>query len=292
MNRCTEEAMSEWYSLVSLLPFSWTEFDFMKNALLALIIVCPCFGLIGTLVVGNKMAFFSDVIGHSALTGIAIGVILGLADPRPAMLVFAVVLAILINIFSRATNAANDTVIGVFFAATVAVGVAVLSRGGSFNKFSVYLVGDILSLVPREIAYLALMLAAVILFWIFLANHLSLITVHASLARERTLSAFVVQTAFSALVAIVVVLSIRWVGILIINSLFILPAASARMISGSIKQYTILSVAISLASGIAGLMVSFYTGFACGATIVICATLVYVIIVAIRFFKRLTGTGR
>jgi zinc transport system permease protein len=292
MHRCMEDAMSEWNALISLLPFSWTEFAFMKNALLALIIVCPCFGLVGTLVVGNKMAFFSDVIGHSALTGIAIGIILGLADPRPAMLVFAVVLAVLINIFSRATNAANDTVIGVFFAATVAVGVAVLSRGGSFNKFTVYLVGDILSLMPREIAFLAIMLVAVLLFWIFLGNHLSLITVHSSLARERTLSAFVVQTAFSSLVAIVVVLSIRWVGILIINSLFILPAASARIISGSIRQYTIWSVVISLCSGIAGLIVSFYTGFACGATIVLCATLVYLIIVAARFLHRLTGIGR
>ena len=286
------DAMSEWYSLVSCLPFSWTEFDFMKNALLALVIVCPCFGLVGTLVVGNKMAFFSDVIGHSALTGIAIGILLGLADPRPAMLVFAVALAILINIFSRATNAANDTVIGVFFAATVAVGVAVLSRGGSFNKFSVYLVGDILSLMPREIAYLAIMLLVVILFWIFLGNHLSLITVHSSLTRERTLSAFVVQTAFSALVAIVVVLSIRWVGILIINSLFILPAASARIISGSIRQYTVLSVVISLCSGIAGLIVSFYTGFACGASIVLCASLVYMIIVAAIFFHRRMRVGR
>jgi len=287
-----EDAMSEWSAIVSMLPFSWTEFEFMRNALLALIIVCPCFGIVGTLIVGNKMAFFSDVIGHSALTGIAIGIILGLADPRPAMLVFAVALAILINIFSRATHAANDTVIGVFFAATGAVGVAVLSRGGSFNKYSVYLVGDILSLMPREIAYLALMLLVVILFWIFLGNHLSLITVHSSLARERTFSGFVVQTAFSALVAVVVVLSIRWVGILIINSLFILPAASARILSDSIRQYTFLSVLISLCSGIAGLIVSFYTGFACGATIVLCATLVYLIIVAVRFVHRLAGTGK
>lgn len=271
--------MGLWHSLISALPFSWTSFEFMRNALLAVLLVSPCFGIVGTMVVGNRMAFFSDVIGHSALTGIAIGVVIGVTDPRPVMILFAAFLAVLINIFLEMTKAANDTVIGVFFAATIALGVAILSRGGSFSKFTVYLIGDILSVSPSEILFLALMLLAVILFWMILGNALALTAVDPALAYGR-FSPFAVRTLFSVLVAVVVILSIRWVGILIINSLFILPAAAARIGAGTIRSYLARSVALSLTAGVAGLIISFYAGSACGATIVLCAALLYGAVVA------------
>jgi len=143
-----------WYKFIDLLPFAWTNYEFMKNALLAVVIITPCFGLIGTMIVGNRMAFFSDVIGHSALTGVAIGVILGLVDVRPAMIIFAVILSIVVNIILEKTKASSDTVMGVFAAITAALGIALLSRGGSFNKYTVYLIGDILSVTPDEIFYI------------------------------------------------------------------------------------------------------------------------------------------
>ncbi len=272
--------MDMWYKVVELLPFAWVKYEFMKNALLSVIIVTPCFGLVGTMVVGNRMAFFSDVIGHSALTGIAIGVIMGFTDLRPVMIVFAVILSIAINIILEKTKASSDTVIGVFSASTVALGVALLSRGGSFNKYSVFLIGDILSVTHMEIFYLLLLLAAVVLFWIFFGSYLALISVEPSLAYDRIISPFIVRTLFSILVALVVILSIRWVGLLIINSLFILPAASARLLSGSLKDYYFRSMYISMFSGVSGLIISFYTGSACGATIVLCSGAVYVAVIA------------
>ena len=90
--------MDIWYRVINLLPFSWVEYDFMKNALLAVIIITPFFGLIGTAVVSNRMAFFSDGIGHSALTGIALGVIAGFVDMQIPMILFAVIFALVINI--------------------------------------------------------------------------------------------------------------------------------------------------------------------------------------------------
>lgn len=271
-----------WYSILSVLPFSWVQYGFMRNALLAVIFVSPCFGLIGTMVVGNRMAFFSDVIGHSALTGLAIGIILGFADPRPVMVLFAVMLAVAVNLLKRLTQAASDTVMGVLFAATIALGVALLSRGG-FAKFTVFLVGDILTVTPAETSQLLIMLVGIILFWIYLANPMYLISIHPSLARSRSKNVFFIETVFSALVAVVVILSIRWVGILIINSLFILPAAASRIISKSIRAYTVWSVLISLVSGIAGLIISYYWGSACGATIVLCTAVVYGVIVLLKW---------
>ena len=275
-----------WNSAISALPFEWVRYDFMKTALLAIIFVSPSFGLIGTMIVANRMAFFSDVIGHSALTGLAIGIIIGFTDPRPAMLIFAVLLAIAIQLFRRMTGAAADTVIGVFFAATIAFGVALLSRGGGFAKFTVFLVGDILSVSKGDILSLAIMLGAILAYWIFFGNSIALISVSPSLARSRGIKVFIAETAFSVLVAVVVILSIKWVGILIINSLFILPAAAARMLSGSIRSYTLWTVLISIVSGIAGLIISFYWGTACGATIVLCAAFIYLMVLPLKWFRR------
>jgi zinc transport system permease protein len=277
--------MEIWYHLVELLPFDWVSFDFMKNALLAVIIVTPCFGLIGTMVIGNRMAFFSDMIGHSALAGIGIGVILGFGDLRPVLIIFAVILSVIINIVLKITKSSTDTVIGVFTATTIALGVVLLSRGGSFNKYTVYLIGDTLSISPQEIFSLLVMFIIVLVFWMVFAGYLSLLSVEPSLAYGRALSPFVMRTLFSALVAIVIILSIKWVGILIINSLLILPAAAARIISPSLKKYFLTAVLISIVSGITGLLLSFYTGGACGASIVLCSVVVYILVVVMKKMK-------
>ena len=123
-----------WYRLVDMLPFSWTHYVFMKNALLAVLLVTPCFAVLGTMVVSNRMVFFTDVLGHSALTGIAIGVLLGFHDPTFPMIAVAVVLAVGINLLKNATRASMDTVLGVLFAFIVALGIVILSRqGGLLN---------------------------------------------------------------------------------------------------------------------------------------------------------------
>jgi len=275
-----------WYKFIDLMPFAWTNYEFMKDALLAVVIVTPCFGLVGTMVVGNRMAFFSDVIGHSALTGIAIGVILGLVDVRPAMIVFAVILSIVVNIVLEKTKASSDTVMGVFAAITAALGIALLSRGGNFNKYSIYLIGDILSVTPGEIFYLIILFIAIILFWFFFGNYLALISIEPALVYGRFISPFIIRTFFSTLVAIIVILSIKWVGLLIINSLFILPAASSRLISYSLRDYCFRSILISMISGISGLIISFYAGTACGATIVICAACIYLSILVVKRVSR------
>ena len=81
--------------LEKILPFSWVSYDFMKNAFIAIILITPLLGMVGTLIVQKKMAFFSDALGHSALTGIAIGVVLGVSDTNISMIVFAVLFALL-----------------------------------------------------------------------------------------------------------------------------------------------------------------------------------------------------
>ena len=98
----------------TVLPFSFIQFDFMKNALLAVILLTPLFGMLGTMAVNNKMAFFSDALGHSALTGIAIGVVLGIGNPIVCMVIFGILFGLGIRKVKSSAKASSDTVISVF----------------------------------------------------------------------------------------------------------------------------------------------------------------------------------
>jgi len=266
-----------WHKLMDILPFAWTHYVFMKNALLAILLITPLFAILGTMVVSNRMAFFTEVLGHSALTGIAIGVILGFHDPTIPMLLVAVVLAVAVNLLKDWTKASADTVLGVFFAFIIALGIVILSRQGGFVKYTNYLIGDILVVEPKQIAWFFLIGMVVLLYWYAAGNAIILASVNTSLARSRLINTFLIETSFTILLALVVIISVRLVGILIINSLLILPAAASRNISRSVYSYTILALVISIFSGVSGLIASYYWGTSSGATIVLFASVFYAI---------------
>lgn len=258
-----------------LLPFSWMEYTFMKNALLAVLIITPLFGLLGTMIVNNRMAFFSDALGHSALTGIAIGTLLGIADTNISMLVFAVIFALLLNKIKRRKTVSTDTVISVFSSLSIAVGLMILSRGGNFAKYSSLLVGDILSITAKEVGLLLVIFTVTILFWFVGFNKLHAVGVNETLAKSKNINVNLVEDCFSVVIAVIVMFSIKWVGILIINALLILPAASARNLASNMREYHLFSILVALFSGITGLVLSYYSGTATGPTIVIIASLIF-----------------
>jgi zinc transport system permease protein len=254
---------------------SWLDYGFMRNALVAILVITPLFGLLGTMIVNKKMAYFSDALGHSALTGIAIGVVLGASDTTWSMVIFAVVFALLLNKIGSMNMASTDTVISVFSSCSVAIGLAILSKGGNFSKYSAILVGDVLSITKKEIVYLLIIFVVTLVFWFLAFNRLNAISIHRTLAKSRQVPVRLIENMFAVLVALIVMLSIKWVGILIINALLILPAASARNISSNMREYHLFSVVFALFSGILGLVVSYYTNVATGPMIVIIASLIY-----------------
>ena len=270
--------MSIWYTFCDLLPFEMLHWDFMKNALLALLIMAPLFGLLSTMIVTGRMSFFSDALGHSAFTGIAIGAICGLAAPTAAAVAFSVFFALLFSFVRSRSNQAADTLIGVFSSSAVALGIFVATMGGgSFTKYNKYLIGDILSVTPSEIGMLALVLVAVLLFWVLCANRLTLTAIHPQLAASRGIPVGLSQTLFVTAIAVVVTLSISSVGLLILNSLLVLPAASARNISRNLQQYHGFSVLFALLAGMGGLTVSYYLGCSAGAAISLILAVIFMI---------------
>ncbi len=248
---------------------TFLQFEFMRNALLAILISAPVFALIGTMVVNKKMAFFSDAIGHSALCGIAVGVVFGFTNRSLSMVIFAVLFSLLLNLVKDRTTYGADTIISVFASVAMSLGLVLLSKGGNFNKYSSYLIGDILSITRTEILSLAVCLVLVIVFWIFSYNALSSDNLNRSLARSKGINGKLYDYIFSAFIAVVIMFSIRWIGILLINSLIILPAASSRNIAHNTRTYHIWSVVFSLICGIAGLLVSYYQSIPSGPMIVL-----------------------
>ncbi len=260
--------MSLWYSVCELLPFEMLHWDFMKNALLAILIIAPLFGLISTMIVSGRMSFFSDALGHSAFTGIAIGAIAGVAAPTYVAIIFSIVFALLFSFIRHKSHQAADTLIGVFSSTAVALGIFIATlNGSSFTKYNKYLIGDILSVTPAEIGMLAIVLLAVVVFYLCCSNQLILSTVHPQLASSRGIPVGLTQTLFTTAVALIVTLAISWVGLLILNSLLVLPAAISRNVARNLKQYHLISVLITLLASISGLIVSYILGVSAGAAI-------------------------
>ena len=263
--------MQIWYTVLSVLPFEWAQpgqMYFMKHALLAVLVISPLFGILSTMVVHSKMSFFSDALGHSAFTGMAIGALCGFNEPTWAAVIFALVFALLFNLVRRRSALASDTVIGVFSSSAVALGIFLSTLGGrSFTKFNNLLIGDILSVEPGKIGLLAIILVLVVALWVISFNDLMLSAIHPALADSRGVKVFWQETLFSMAIAVVVTVSMTWIGLMVINSLLVLPAASARNVARNMGQYHLLSLLGAILSGIAGLMTSYYIGASAGASI-------------------------
>ena len=279
--------MSIWYAICDALPLEMLHWNFMKNAFLAILLMAPLFGLMSTMIVTGKMSFFSDALGHSAFTGIAIGCICGIAAPIWAAVIFSVVFALLFSFVRSRSNHAADTLIGVFSSTAVALGIFVATLGGdSFTKYNQYLIGDILSVTSVEIGSLAIVLLLIVIFWIISVNRLTLTAIHPQLASSRGIPVGLSQTVFTVAIAVVVTLTISSVGLLILNSLLILPAAASRNVARNLKQYHLFSVLFALLAGLSGLVISYYLGSSAGAAISLVLALIFAISFCLRKVRK------
>ena len=277
--------MSVWYAILDGIGLEMFSMDFMKNALLAVLLMAPLFGLLSTMIVTGKMSFFSDALGHSGFTGIAIGALCGAVQPLYFAVGLSVLFALLFSFVRSRSRQSADTIIGVFSSTAVALGIFIATLGGSsFTKFNKYLIGDILSVTPGEIGRLALVLLGVALLWVFAANRLFLTAVHPQLASSRGIPTEKTQALFTVCIAVVVTLAMSWVGLMVINSLLVLPAASSRNITRNLREYHLLSVLGALVCSVGGLVTAYYLGCSAGATIALYLALYF----TVTFFFRNT----
>jgi zinc transport system permease protein len=262
---------------------------FMRKAALALLLLSVSASGTGVLVVSRRMAFFPDAAGHTVFAGLALGLILGL-PVAPAVLGFGVCVGLLIIWLVRHSNLATDTVIGLVFSGGVALGLALVSRypeaQGSVNRL---FLGDVLTLGDGEIALLAALAAASVLFYVFLYNRLMLSCVappgHGGGGRA--------DYVFGGFLSLVVVAAVQAVGVLLVSALLIAPAACGRMTAGSGRGMFWTAFAVSLVSGQAGLALSYHPAVntSTGATVVFISIAIFGLAVLARKLRGLAAKG-
>ena len=273
------------YSVIrAILPLEAYQYSFMIRALLAVLLLTPALGLLGTMAVNHQMAFFSDGLGHSAMLGIGLGMLLGLRSDLAAMLIFGVIWAVLICVIKQSGAATTDTIISVFSSTSIAGGLLLLSRSDKLSRS--LLIGDILAVMPQDLLYLLLLLIGVVVLWTVLYNDLLMTSVDPFLARSRGIRTRLIECVFVVMVAVAVMISIHWVGMMLINALLILPAAAGRNIARTSRQHAAYTVLIALFSGIVGLTVTFYLNASAGASIVLVSAAVYALSLLVRTARK------
>ena len=256
-----------------LMPLECMQMRFMQTAMLGLILIAPMAALAGTQVVNFRMAFFSDAIGHSAFAGVAFGLLFALS-PGITMPLLALIVGIGIMAVKQRSGLSTDTIIGVFFSAVVAAGLAVVSRyPQAARDMQMFLYGDILTISDGDIAVMVLLLIVFLLFQAFSFNRLICIGLNLQLAKAHRIRTAFYQYLFAALLSLVVILSVKAVGVLLVTAMLITPAAAARNLASSYGKMVWIAILISLFSAIAGLLLSAqeWMRTAAGATIVLCS---------------------
>ena len=262
------------YDLIAqLIPIEAMQARFMQQALVGLVLLAPMCAVMGVHVVNFRMAFFSDAISHSAFAGVALGLLAG-ADARLTMVAFALAVGVAIMAVSRRTTLSIDTVIGVFFSAVIAFGLAVVSRDRSVARnLQMFLYGDILTIGEAEIRLTGALFAVLMGFQVVGFNRLLYVGVNPSLASAHQVPTRAYQYVFAALLSLVVIVSVWAVGVFLVTAMLIVPAAAARNLARSAAGMFWWALAVSLTSAVAGLVISAqpWARTATGATIFLCA---------------------
>ncbi len=249
-------------------PNTMLSLPFMIFGLGGVLLVSLICGAFSSLIVSNRMAFFSDALAHCAFAGIALGYILfflnvfaDMNDVLPVMILFGMVIGVAIGLVKDKTILSNDTVIGVFFAAAMGLGaillkpVSKLGTKGSLNPEN-FLFGEVLAIDGRDLIYLAALLAVTVWFLWRRYNAVVFASFNPSLARSRRVDVRIDNYLFIILLAVVVNVCLHVVGVLLISALLILPGATAANVARNLRQFFWLTGIVSLASGLGGFVIA------------------------------------
>ncbi|MCC6573225.1 MAG: metal ABC transporter permease [Planctomycetes bacterium] len=251
-------------------PASW-----QFGILLGVVCVSLSSGVLSPLVVSNRMSFFSEAVAHSTLAGVALGLIMGF-DPLLTMIGVGVIVALLIAALRQRSPLALDTLLGVAMAGALAVGVILFQwKVRNYADMDAYLFGRITFLTRDDVIILALVGAAAIAVLAMMWNRLALLSVSRPLAQSRGLNVGRYDLLLIVLLAVVVCVTVRVVGLLLVNALLVIPAAASKNLARSYRSMVWGSLAVAVVSGLAGLFVGDYLKLPVGPAIVVAAVILF-----------------
>ena len=254
------------------------QFPFMQRALYAGLIVAVMAGMIGVFVVQRGLSFLGDGLAHATFGGVALGLFVGLTQPLWLALVFTLAAALGIAWVRDQTRLSSDTAIGIFFAVSVALGVLFIGLQREYQVDAWHLLfGSILGVGRQELAIIAGVGGLTLLTLIPLWSRLAYTTFDEELAHTDGLSVRLLEYTLFALAAVIIVASVKVVGVILIAAYLVIPAASARLLTRSLFPMTLVSVAIGLASTAFGLVASYYLDVPSGSTIILTQAAIFVV---------------
>jgi zinc transport system permease protein len=264
-------------------------YGFVVNALICGILIGPLLGGIGTMVVAKRMAFFSQAIGNSAMTGVAIGVLLGESVQHPyySMFGFCILFGLVLNYVRNRTKMSPDTLIGVFLAVSLALGSSLLlfvSAKVNTHILEAVLFGSILTVSDTDINVLLVVCVLCAVVAVPLFNEMLLASLNPSLAAARGVRVRLLEYVFILLITILTVACVKIIGAVLVEALLLIPAAAARNLASSVRGFVAWSVGFSTVSCLAGIFIPMQWDLALpsGGAIVLVATIFFLVTTVIR----------
>ncbi len=253
----------------------WLAPGFMFNAFLGGVLVSLICGLLSVFIVLRRMAFVGAGISHSAFGGVALGFLLQV-DPFWTGLVFSILVAFLIEGVQSRGRIEEDTAIGIFFAAAMALGVIFLHFSRTYNAdvFGI-LFGNILAIGSTQLLQVAGVAVIVLFFLAFFYKDLVFISFDEEMAWVCGVPVRTLRYVFLAVLALVTIVAIYLVGIVLVSALLVIPAAVARNLTNHIRGMLVVSTGVAMGSTLAGLELSYQIDLPSGATIVIILALLF-----------------
>ncbi|HAM71910.1 MAG TPA: hypothetical protein DCM86_09735 [Verrucomicrobiales bacterium] len=251
---------------------TFTDNPYLIRALAAAALLGPLCALLGVFVTARRMAFFSDTIAHAALAGVALGFLLGFAEPTVPMVLFSLGVALAMFWLKENTELLTDTIMALLLSGSVALGVIILSALKGFRaQLHAYLFGDIQAVSDTELLFAAGMVAVLgcTLFWQL--NGLALLTAQEDLAHVSGVRVRWLNYIFVGILTLTVSASIRLLGVMLVTALVVIPPAAARNVSRNLRQQIIGSILTGVGSGLGGVLLSYRLDFPAGPTIVMTA---------------------
>ena len=255
-------------------------YEFLINAMLASLMIGPLLGLLGTLVVVKRLAFLSEAVGHSVLTGVSIGILLGepIESPLISLFTFSIFFALLLQWIKGRSTIPYDALIGVFLSFALALGAALLlyvAKHVNAHLIEQVMFGSILVASVRDLLMLVIICSIVAFLSFRYGNHAYLVAISPDVAHSQRVNTRLHDYGFVILIALITVASVKIIGAVLVGALLLIPAASARLIAQNLKQLLILSVFFSSTASVFGVLIPMYgewpvsagpaiTLFACG----------------------------
>ncbi|HEX5016837.1 MAG TPA: metal ABC transporter permease [Actinomycetes bacterium] len=260
------------------MPLEFLQYDFMQRALIASILVGLAAPSVGIFLVQRRLALMGDGMGHVALTGVALGLLLGWA-PVGVALVAAASGAVIIELLRSRGRTTSDLALAIMFYGGIAGGVVLIAKapGASALSLNQYLFGAITTTSPRDLAVFAVLSAVVLALTLGLARHLFAVSNDEEFATASGLPVVQLNLLLAVLTATTVVVSMRIVGLLLISALMVVPVATAQLFARSFRATMAYALAIGLGCAVVGVSTSYYTNTPSGGSIVLTAIAVFTI---------------